>query len=146
MQSGHAGIVKEYNPLLNRRNKRATDSSRALNQGDRVWKVEASNPRGHNPTAQIDSLNYGSDGIARSAILTSKSRSYTRPLIKLVPLFEPTLSGVENVDNFCQQKMKIVFHLNKIPMPYGTKVDLDVTDEFWNPPKDGSGEPILFFD
>ena len=45
----------------------------------------------------------------------------------------------------CQQKMKIVFHLNKIPMPYGTKVDLDVTDEFWNPPKDGSGEPIQFF-
>ena len=109
--------LKEYIPLLNRRNKWATDSSRALNPGDLVWVAEASKPRGHYPTAQIDSLNYGSDGIARSANLTPKSRTYTRPLTKLVPLFEPTLSGGRMLTIVCQQKMKIVFHQIKIPMP-----------------------------
>ena len=46
----------------------------------------------------------------------------------------------------CQQKIKILFHLIKIPMPYATNVDLHVNEEFSNPSKDGSGEPILFFD
>ena len=75
--------LKEYIPLFNRQNKWATGCSRVMNPDDLVWIVEASNPRGQYLTAQIYLLNYGSDGIARSANLTSISRTYTRPLIKL---------------------------------------------------------------
>ena len=93
--------IKEYVPVLNQRGKWHSDSDRHLKAGDLVWIIDPTAPRGFYPTARVESLNYGSDGIARSANLRTKHSLYTRPLVKIVPLFEPSSSGAEDVDNQC---------------------------------------------
>ena len=86
--------IKDYVPALNRRSKRA-DACRH----DLVWVVEETNPRGYYPTARITELRYGSDSVARSAVLRTSSGSLVRPLVKLVPILPASSSGPEDVSN-----------------------------------------------
>ena len=72
--------VKEYVPALNRRAKWQTPAEHHLKAGDLVWIVEESNPRGYYPTSRIEELRYGSDSVARSAVVRTSSGSIVRPL------------------------------------------------------------------
>ena len=85
--------IKEYVPPLYRRSKRQTPAEQQLKTGDLVGVVEETNPRGYYPTARITELRYGSDSVARSAVLRTSTRSLVRPLVKLEPIL-PTSSSV----------------------------------------------------
>ena len=89
--------IKEYVPTLNRRSKWQTPAEQHLKTGDLVWIVEETNPRGYYPTARIVELRYGSDSVARSAVLRTSTGSLVRPLVKLVPVFPTSSSGPEDV-------------------------------------------------
>ena len=88
--------LKEYVPALNRRAKWQTPAEHHLKVGELVWIVEESNPRGYYPTARIEELRYGSDSVARSAVLRASSGSLVRPLVKLVPILPTLSSGPED--------------------------------------------------
>ena len=75
--------LKEYVLALNRRSKWQTPAEQHLKVGDLVWIVEESNHRGYYPTARIEELRYGSDSVARSAVVRTSSGSLVRPLVKL---------------------------------------------------------------
>ena len=81
---------------MSRRCKLQTPSEQHLKTGDLVWIVEETNPRGYNPTALIVELRYGSDSVARSAVLHTSTSSLVPPLVKLVPVF-PTSSMPKDV-------------------------------------------------
>ena len=83
----------EYVPALNRRSKWQTPAEQHLKMGDLVWIVEESNPRGYYPTARIEELRYGSDIIARSAVVRTSSGSLVRPFVKLVPILSTFFPG-----------------------------------------------------
>ena len=89
--------LKEYVPTLNRRSKWQTPDEQHLKVGDLVWIVEEGNPRGYYPTARIEELRYGSDSVARSAVLRTSSGSLVRPLVKLVPILPTSSYGPEDV-------------------------------------------------
>ena len=89
--------IKEYVPTLNRRSKWQTPAEQHLKTGDLVWIVEETKPRGYYPTARIVELRYGSDSVARSAVLRMSTSSLVRPLVKLVPVFPTSSSGPEDV-------------------------------------------------
>ena len=89
--------IKEYVPALNRRSKWQTPADHHLKTGDLVWVVEETNPRGYYPTARITELRYGSDSVARSAVLRTSSGSLVRPLVKLVPILPACSFGPEDV-------------------------------------------------
>ena len=89
--------IREYVPTLSRRSKWQTPSEQHLKTGDLVWIVEETIPRGYYPTAQIEDLRYGSDSVARSAVLRTSTGSLVRPLVKLVPVFPTSYSGPEDV-------------------------------------------------
>ena len=89
--------LKEYVTALNRRSKWQTPAEQHLKFGDLVWIVEESNPRGHYPTARIEELRYGSDSVARSAVVRTSSGSLVRPLVKLVPILPTFSPGPEDV-------------------------------------------------
>ena len=89
--------LKEYEPALNRRSKWQTPAEQHLKFGDLVWMVEESNPRGYYPTARIEELRYGSDSVARSAVVRTSSGSLVRPLVRLVPILPTFYSGPEDV-------------------------------------------------
>ena len=89
--------IKEYVPTLNRRSKWQTPAEQHLKTGDLVWIVEETNPRGYYPTARIVELRYGSDSVARSAVLRTSTSSLVRPLVKFVPVFPTSSSGPEDV-------------------------------------------------
>ena len=91
--------IKEYVPALNRRSKWYTAAEQHLKTGELVWVVEETNPRGHYPTARITELRYGSDSVARSAVLRTSTGSLVRPLVKLVPILPAPSSGPEDVGN-----------------------------------------------
>ena len=88
--------IKKYVPALNRRSKWQTPAEQHFKTGDLVWVVEETNPRGYYPTARITELRYGSDRVARSAVLRTSTGSLVRPLVKLVPIL-PTSSSPEDV-------------------------------------------------
>ena len=88
--------IREYVPTLKRRSKWQTPAEQHLKTGDLVWIVEETNPWGYYPTAWIVELRYGSDSVARSAVLGTSTGSLVRPLVQLVPVF-PTSSGPEDV-------------------------------------------------
>ena len=89
--------LKEYVPELNRRSKWQTPAEQHLKVGDLVWIVEESNPRGYYPTARIEEVRYGSDSVARSAVLRTSFGSLVRPLVKLVPILPRFSSWPEDV-------------------------------------------------
>ena len=89
--------IREYVPTLNRRSTWQTPAEQHLKTGDLVWIVEETNPRGYYPTARIVELRYGSDSVARSAVLRTSTGSLVRPLVKLVPVFPTSSSGPEDV-------------------------------------------------
>ena len=89
--------IKEYVPALNRRSKWQTPAEQHLKTGDLVWVLEETNPRGYYPTARITELRYGSDSVARSAVLRTSSGWLVRPLPKLVPILPTSSSGPEDV-------------------------------------------------
>ena len=70
--------LKEYVPALNRRSKWQTPAEQHFMVGCLVWIVEESNPRGYFPTARIEDFRYGTDSVARSAVVRTSSRSPTR--------------------------------------------------------------------
>ena len=84
--------LKEYVPALNRRTKWQKPAEHHLKFGELVLIVEEINPRGYYPTARIEELRYGSDSVARSAVLRTSSRLLVRPLVELVPIL-PTFSS-----------------------------------------------------
>ena len=53
--------------------------------GDLVWIVESTSPRGHYPLARVVKLNFGSDAVARSADLKTSTSCLVRPVVKLCP-------------------------------------------------------------
>ena len=91
--------IREHVPTLNRHvpTKWQTPAEQYLKTSDLVWIVEETNPRGYYPTARIVELHYGSDSVARSAILRASTGSLVRPLVKLVPVFPTSSSGPEHV-------------------------------------------------
>ena len=89
--------LKKYVPALNRRSKWQTPAEQQFKVGNLVWIVEESNPMGYYPTARIEELRYGSDSVARSAVLRTSSGSLVRPLVKLVPILPTFSSGPEDV-------------------------------------------------
>ena len=89
--------IKEYVPTLNRRSNWQTPAEQHLKTFDLVWIVEETNPRCYYPTARIVELRYGSDSVARSAVLRTSTSSLVRPLVKLVPVFPTSSSGPEDV-------------------------------------------------
>ena len=90
-------LFKEYVPALNRRSMWQTPAEQHLKVGDLVWIVEESNPRGYYPTARIEELRYGSDSVARSAVVRMSSGSLVRPLVKLVPILPTSPCGPKDV-------------------------------------------------
>ena len=89
--------IKEYLPALNRRSTWQTPAEQHLKTGDLVWVVEETNSRGYYLTARITELRYGSDSVARSAVLRTSSGSLVRPLVKLVTILPTSSSGPEDV-------------------------------------------------
>ena len=89
--------LKEYVLALNRRAKWQTPAEHHLKVGVLVWIVEESNPRGYYPTARVEELRFGSNSIARSAVVRTSSGSLVRPLVKLVPILQTFSSGQEDV-------------------------------------------------
>ena len=89
--------LKEYVPALNRRSKWQTPAEQHLKVGDLGWIVEESNPRGYYLTARIEKLRYGSDNVARSAVVRTSSGPLVRPLVKLVKILRTYSSGPEDV-------------------------------------------------
>ena len=89
--------IKEYVPVLNRRSKWQAPAEYHLKTGDLVSVVEETNPRGYYTTARITELRYGSDSVARSAVLHTSSGSLVRPLVKIVPILPTSSSGPEDV-------------------------------------------------
>ena len=89
--------IKEYVPALNRRAKWQTPAEHHLKVGDLVWIAEESNLWGYYPTARNEELRYGSDSVARSAVVRTSSGSLIRPLFKLVPILATFSSGPEDV-------------------------------------------------
>ena len=89
--------LKEIVPALNRKSKWQTPAEEHLKVGDLVWIVEESNPRGYYPTARFEELRYGSDSIARSAVVRTSSGLLVRPFVKLVPILPASSSGLEDV-------------------------------------------------
>ena len=85
--------IREYVSTLNRRSKWQTPAEQHLKTGDLVWIVEETSPRGYYPTPRIVELSYGSDSVARSAVLRTSTGSLVRPLVKLVPVFQHLLPG-----------------------------------------------------
>ena len=62
--------IREYVPTLNRRFKWPTAAEQKLKIGDLVWMVEETIRTGYCPTARIVELSYGSESVARSAVLS----------------------------------------------------------------------------
>ena len=89
--------LAEYVPNLNRRSKWSTPANTELKSGDLVWVADELGLRGHLPMGRIENLRYGSDGIARSAEIRTNAGKYIRPVVKLIPVLETTLSGPEDV-------------------------------------------------
>ena len=73
-------------PTLNRRSKWSSQADRQLKTGDLVWIVEPSSPRGYYPLARVVKLNFGSDAVARSAEVRTRSGNLVRPVVKLAPV------------------------------------------------------------
>ena len=86
----------EYIPTLNTRRK-WNSPSRELNTGDLVWISDTTSPRNYFPLARIQTLHFGKDSVARSATLKTKSGMLTRPIVRLIPVFDTTTLGVEDV-------------------------------------------------
>ena len=89
--------IREYVPTLSRRSKWKTPAEQHVKTGDLVCIVEETNPRGYYPTAWIVELRYGTDSVARSAVLRTSTGSLVRPLVKLVPVFPTSSSGPDDV-------------------------------------------------
>ena len=89
--------LKEYVPSLNRRSKWQTPAEQHLKVGDLIWIVEESNPRVYYPTARVEELRYGSEIVARSAVVRTSFGSLVRPLVKLAPILPTSSSGLEDV-------------------------------------------------
>ena len=92
MRSGPVGSQSTY-----RRSKWQTLAEQHLKTGDLVWINEETNPSGYYTTARIVDLRYGSDSVARSAVLRTSAGSLVRPLVKLVPVFPTSSSRPEDV-------------------------------------------------
>ena len=88
--------LQEYAPTLNVRRK-WNIPNRNLKKGDLVWLVNETNPRGNYPLGRIEVLTYGVDGIVRSATVRTTTGQLVRPVTKLVPVFDPSPSGREDV-------------------------------------------------
>ena len=89
--------IREYVPTLNRRSQWQIPAEQHLKTADLFWIVEETNPRGYYSNARIVELRYGSDSVARSAVLRTTTGSPLRPLVKLVPAFPKSFSGPEDV-------------------------------------------------
>ena len=77
---------REYIPEHTKRSKWRNDELPILDVGDLVWILEPTQPRARFPLARVKRVNYGDDGIPRSAVVRTQVGEYTRPLVKLVPV------------------------------------------------------------
>lgn len=78
-------FVREYLPLLNRRNK-WNERKRNVSVGDLVMVQQPGLPRGLWPLAIVVEVSKSSDGAVRSATVRTKSSKFCRPIVKLIPL------------------------------------------------------------
>ena len=74
--------IREYVPTLNGRSKWWAPAEQHLVTSDLVWVVEETNSRCYCPTARFMELLYGSDSVARSAVLRLSTVSPVSPLVK----------------------------------------------------------------
>ena len=111
--------IREYVPTLNRRYKWQTPAGQHLKFGGLVWIVEETNPSCYHLIARIVELLYGSDSVARSAVLRTSTGSIVRPLVKLVPVFPTSSSGPENVTK--QIKERISANQNRVFLIFKTR-------------------------
>ena len=95
MRSGP--VRSEYVQTLNWRSKWQTPAEQHLKTVDLVWIVKETNPRGYYSIARIVQLRYGSDSVARSAVLRTSTGSLVRPLVKLEPVFPTSSTGPEEL-------------------------------------------------
>ena len=99
--------LKDYLPLLNQPFfKWKFPSDEMLKTGDLVWIIDSDSQRGYYSLARILSLRYGNDGIARSAQVQLKSGSLIRPVVNLIPFFESSVLGPEDVADAIACKRK----------------------------------------
>ena len=77
--------LKEYLPTINGRSK-WSKSTETIRVGDLVWLVDPTLKRGLYLMGRVSSVRCGDDGVVRSATLQTKMGSYTRPIVKLVPV------------------------------------------------------------
>ena len=89
MPYGLVDSKSEYIPMLSKRAKLLSFPKSHLKNGDLVWMIEDNSPRGYYALARVRSLNYGNDGIARSAVIRSATGEYTCPIVKLAPVAAP---------------------------------------------------------
>jgi hypothetical protein len=77
--------MKEYIPMLQKRQKWHTRKYN-IKQDDFVMLVDENSPRNQWITGRIIEVHTGKDGLVRSAIIKTRSGSYTRPVNKIVLL------------------------------------------------------------
>ena len=89
--------LRDYAPQLNKRSKWHRESHQCLKPGDLVWILDPTSPRGYYPMARVTQLQYGDDGVARSAELKTPTGTIVRPVIKLIAVLDTPISGAEDV-------------------------------------------------
>lgn len=76
----------EYLPQLQQRSKWQTTPSREMTVGDLVWIWDNNSRRSHCPLGRLVKMNFGDDGIPRSAVVKTTKGEFLRPLTKLILL------------------------------------------------------------
>ena len=89
--------LRDYAPQLNKRSKWHRESHQCLKPRDLVWIMNPTSPQGYYPMARVTQLQYGDDGVARSAELKTPTGTIVRPVIKLIAVLDSPVSGAEGV-------------------------------------------------
>ena len=76
--------------------------------------IEETSPRGHNPLARAQSLNYGNYGIARSAVIRPATGENTRPILKIALALAPLGAEDVSASNYTSD---VLFFLEKLSPP-----------------------------
>ena len=88
--------MKEYLPQWNSRSKWKSEEVRNLQNGELVWLVDESLKRSEYKMGRVKEIYYGSDGVARSALVKFNNGDLKRPVVKLAPVFHDSVFTSEN--------------------------------------------------
>ena len=107
--------------MLNKRAKWFSSPESRLKTGDLFWLIEDNRPRYHYALAGVKSLNYGNNGIARSAVIRSATGEYTDPIVKLAPVLTPLGAEDVNAINYASFFIMWSFHIELFGSIFGQK-------------------------